>query len=210
MRAAVKTAVAAAIALLGAAGAAEACNRATVSGGNQLVDPSRINQAMIDKSIRLELNYQRCQLGLKPLGREPRLQKVAAGHAKWMAGAKRLSHTSTQPGKRSVRARILKAKLGAKRGSENILSTALYQTEGPRGYRIVNAQKCQFATASGKPIARHSYNSLARYAVQLWMNSPSHRVNIVDRKVKVIGSAAGFDPSTRNCGTIYLAQNFAG
>ncbi|MBT0957799.1 CAP domain-containing protein [Alphaproteobacteria bacterium KMM 3653] len=210
MHAIKKVAAAAALMMMAGVTSAEACARVTVAGGDERINPAKISQVKIDRAINMELNYQRCKLGLSALAVEPRLSAVAYDHANWMAGSKTLSHKSSKRGRKSLRARISKARLNVRRGAENILSTALYQTEGPNGYRVVNRAQCQFATPAGAPIQRHSYTSLAQYAVQLWMNSPSHRVNLFDRRVRMMGSAAGFDPSTPNCGTIYLTQNFAG
>ncbi|MDF1872314.1 CAP domain-containing protein [Vannielia sp.] len=190
--------------------AASACTRAPVAGAQATLQPGQINQTLLDASIASEVNFQRCRLGLRPLGKAPALQRTASEHASWMARKAKLSHKSTRPGRATVKARILSSGLKVRRGSENIAKVALYKVEEAGGYRIVNASACQFASRSGAPIPRHTYGSLSRYVVGLWMKSPHHRVNIVDRKVSIAGTAAAIDPRGRNCGSIYLAQNFAG
>ena len=94
-------------------------------------------------------------------------------------------------------------------GSENIGLVHRFQIDGQR-FRIRDASTCAFATGSGTPIGTHSYASLARHAVNLWMASSGHRRNILDRKVTMVGSAAAVDTSAPYCGQVYLSQNFAG
>ncbi len=189
---------------------ASACTRGAVSGANAAIDPARLNQPLLDAAIAVEVNYQRCRKGLSPLADAPALRNAALGHAKWMARNSTLSHKSTRPGRATVKARILASGLKIRRGSENIARVALYQVEGSTGYRIVNASACQFASPAGKRIGRHSYASLARYTVTLWMNSPSHRVNILGRKYNMAATAVAHDPRGRACGSLFITQNFAG
>ena len=77
-------------------------------------------------------------------------------------------------------------------------------------FRIHDAAACGFATASGQPIPPHSYNSLARTMVGLWMKSSGHRRNILDPKVSMVATAVGFAAGAPYCGQFYLSQDFAG
>ncbi|QDC08069.1 CAP domain-containing protein [Oceanicola sp. D3] len=189
---------------------ASGCIRGDVAGAENPINPARLDQPLLDAVIAVEVNYQRCQKGLPRLAGAAPLRDTAFGHANWMASKSTLSHKSTRPGRATVKARILASGLKVRRGSENIARVALYKVEGQRGYKISNAAQCKFTTPDGTPIGRHSYGSLARYTVALWMDSPDHRVNILARKYKMAASAIALDPRGKACGSLYIAQNFAG
>ena len=193
-----------------AADAARACKQPSVSGGNRPVEPGRINQSLLNAAIAAQVNYLRCRKGLPQLSSQPRLRKVAEGHARWMARARNLTHNSNVPGKRTASARVISTGIDLRMGSENIAKVSLYQLDGIRQFRISNASACQFATQKGAPIARHSYNTLAKYVAGLWYESAKHRQNMMDPRAKMVGTAAGFDPKAQYCGQLYITQNLAG
>ncbi|MDP1670019.1 CAP domain-containing protein [Phaeovulum sp.] len=200
-------AVFAAIALPQIAGA---CSLARVSGADVVVPASgRINEALIDAAIRAEVNYQRCRAGLSELAAAPGLAEAASTHAKWMARAQTMSHESKVPGQSSVLARLQSSGIDFRAGSENIGKIARYGIDGIH-FRIRDAGACAFATQDGTAIGAHSYQSLARHIVTLWVNSPKHRTNMLDPKVRMVGSGAGYDPSAPYCGAFYVSQNYAG
>lgn len=193
-----------------AAPACAACSRALPSGSDAVVDAGRrIDKGRIDAAIRVEVNYHRCQAGLSALKPSDGLRRVAGTHAVWMAKARELSHRSTVAGQATTLARLKASGLRFHAGSENIGYLARYQIDGAR-FRIRDAPACAFASQSGQPIAPHSYATLARMIVTLWMQSPAHRRNILDPKVSRVGSAIGFDAAAPNCGRYYVAQGFAG
>ena len=55
----------------------------------------------------------------------------------------------------------------------------------------------------------HSYASLARRAVAVWMASPGHRRNILDPALRRVAGAAAIQPGP-HCGRVWLTQTFAG
>ncbi|WP_347311182.1 CAP domain-containing protein [Defluviimonas sp. SAOS-178_SWC] len=196
--------------LMPVAGAAEACSRATVPGAQAPIRAEgRIDQGLIDKAIRAEVNYHRCRAGLAPLGEAGGLRKVAGQHAKWMARSRHLTHRSKTPGQATPVARLKASGLRFRAGSENIGQVARFQIDG-RSFRIANASACGFLGGNGQSIPPHSYASLARTIVTLWMESSAHRRNILDRKVSRLGSGIGFDAKAPYCGNYYVSQTFAG
>lgn len=201
--------VAAAFALFLAAGAAQACSRPAVPGADAGLGARGLNVVLADKAILAELNYHRCKAGLSPLQASQNLRHVAETHAKWMARATKVSHQSNVAGQSSLRARLSSSGLKIKAGSENIAMVHRFRIDGTR-FKIRDASSCAFANGSGQPIGAHSYASLARHAVNLWMASSGHRKNILDRKVKLVGSAVALNPGAPYCGQVFLSQNFAG
>ena len=202
-------AAAAALAALCLVSSAQACTRKAVSGTSISVDAGRLDVALADRAILAELNYHRCKAGLPSLKASANLRSVAKTHADWMARTGTLSHKSRVAGQTNLSSRLKSSCVRFRAGSENIGLVHRFQIDGQR-FRIRDASTCAFATGSGTPIGTHSYASLARHAVNLWMASSGHRRNILDRKVTMVGSAAAVDTSAPYCGQVYLSQNFAG
>ena len=190
-------------------GAAAACSKPVVAGADRTVGAKGFDAALADKAILAELNYQRCKAGLPGLKASANLRSVADTHARWMAASNTVSHRSTVPGQGTLKARISSSGVRARAASENIAMLHRFDIDGT-SFKVRDASACAFATNGGKAIPAHSYASLARRAVGLWMASSGHRKNILDRKVTMVGSAAAVDPSAPYCGQIYLSQNFAG
>ncbi|WP_068108543.1 CAP domain-containing protein [Tropicimonas marinistellae] len=192
------------------ADAARSCARAPVSGVDQPVDPKRIDQRRLNAAILSEVNYLRCRKGLSQLAAPGSLQKVAAGHSRWMASKGRLTHMSDRRGKQTPKDRVVSTGLVKRMGSENIAKVSLYRLDEVGRFRIDDAAACRFRTTNGNRIGPHTYGSLARYVANLWYNSSKHRKNLMDGRARMTGTGASFDARGRNCGNIYLTQNFAG
>jgi len=190
---------------------AEACSR-TVSqkATKTLVPAERIDQALLENAIRDEVNFHRCRAGLRSVGDAGKaLSKQAETHSLWMAKTGTLSHKSTLRGAATLQQRVKNAKLKVRTGSENIGAVHRYQIDGQR-FRILNSNTCEFATHAGQPLPAHSYASLARHIVSLWMGSRGHRKNILDKRVTAMSAAVAFDPSAQYCGKFWVTQNFVG
>ena len=163
---------------------ASACSRDISSSAAKSVVPAgRINQKLLDDAVRVEVNYHRCRAGLSPLGSAgASLAKQARMHSRWMAKSQQLTHRSTVPGKATLRQRVNASGVDYRVGSENIGMVHRYRIDNRR-FRILSSRECKFATYEGQSLPAHSYASLARHIVNLWMNSPGHRRNILDRQV---------------------------
>ncbi len=191
--------------------AADACSRVVAKKAAQTIVPAgRINQDLLDDAIRAEVNYHRCRAGLSRLGDAGGgLHNQAMKHSTWMARSQQLTHRSTVAGSATLKQRVKKSGVKFRTGSENIGMVHRYQIDN-RHFKIINASSCQFATRQGKKLPAHSYASLARHAVNLWMDSPGHRKNILDKRVTRMSSAVAFDPKAKHCGRFWLTQNFIG
>ncbi len=211
MRAMLWTAAIAATVVVLSAGSAAACSRAMPAKATSTLVPSQgIDQSLLDAAIRAEVNYHRCRAGLRPVSDAGTgLAKQAKRHSVWMAKTGKLSHKSNVSGSATLKQRIKKSGVRYRTGSENIGMVHRYQIDNRR-FRIIDAGTCAFATNDGQKLPAHSYASLARHAVTLWMNSPGHRKNILDKKVTSMASAVAFDPSAQYCGQFWLTQNFIG
>ena len=198
-------------ALLLSTAVAEACTRDVPARAAEIVVPTtRINQALFNDAVRAEVNYHRCRAGLRSVGDAgSSVVGVARGHSNWMASRQVLSHRSTVPGKASLSQRIKASGVSFRTGSENIGMVHRYRIDNRR-FKIVDSGSCKFATNSGQPLPPHSYATLARHIVQLWMDSPGHRKNILDRRASHTAVAVAFDPRAQYCGRYWVTQNFIG
>lgn len=190
--------------------AATGCTVPQSGPASQLPLPvGSFDQNMFSTEVLLQVNYHRCLQGVGPVGGHQGLTDVAATHAEWMAATRKLSHHSTIPGQSDVAARVRVAVTAPRVGSENIGYVHRYRIDEGEPF-FASGQNCAFTTRAGRAIATHSYASLAKRIVQLWMESPGHRVNVLDRNISVAGTAVAFDDNAPHCGVYYMSQNFAG
>ena len=190
--------------------AADACSRSVSKAAQALVPANRIDQSLLESAIREEVNFHRCRAGLPEVGDAGNsLSNQARKHSTWMARAQQLTHRSTVAGAATLQQRVKNAGLKVRTGSENIGMVHRFQIDNRR-FKILSSSQCQFATYEGQALPAHSYASLARHVVDLWMNSPGHRKNILDKRVRKMSAAAAFDPNAEYCGQFWLTQNFVG
>lgn len=194
-----------------AASAVDACSRSIPAQAERSVVPTqRINQDLFDAAVRAEVNFHRCRAGLSQLSDAGNgLAREAKRHTTWMAKQQTLSHRNSIPGKASLSQRVKASGIRFRTGSENIGLVHRFQIDNRR-FKILDSASCKFATYEGQQLPAHSYASLARHAVNLWMNSPGHRKNILDRRVTRMSSAVAYDPNSPYCGQFYMTQNFVG
>ncbi|SMR83590.1 Cysteine-rich secretory protein family protein [Aliiroseovarius halocynthiae] len=185
------------------------CAIQRIKGEEKVISPNKLNQALLDATIRAQVNYYRCKHGRSKLAAAGGLRRQASKHSKWMAKTGKLSHRATSGSSRTLTRRLKSSGLRFKTGAENIGVMRLYNIDG-RHFMIRSASKCQFTTRSGQPLGRHSYRSLAQLAVKEWMESPGHRKNIMLRKATHMGSGGGIQPKSRHCGAVFLTQIFLG
>ncbi len=189
---------------------ASACSRKiSAVAVRTLVPSSNIDHRLLDQAIRVEVNYHRCRAGLgEVIYAGDSLLSVALQHSTWMAKKKNLSHFNTMRGLETLGERVRAAGTSYRSASENIVAVHQYQIDNRR-FKTVNRSACQFA-ANGKLIQPHSYASLARHSVNLWMRSPGHRKNILSPKSAKMVVGVAHSNTRRYCGKFWLTQNFIG
>lgn len=191
--------------------AAQACTRnVSAKAAKTVVPETRINQKMLDDAVRVEVNYHRCRAGLAPVkDAGSKLNRLSATHSQWMAQTQTLSHTNTIKGKSSLGQRVKASGVKYRTGTENIGYVHRYRIDNVR-FKVLAASECKFQKMDGTPLPAHSYASLARHIVTLWMNSPGHRKNILAPNVNRTTTSAAFTDATPHCGQFWLTQNFVG
>ncbi len=199
-----------ALAFIATPAAAVDCNQGALPAAwTQAIDVSNPNFQTFSNAVRYYSNWERCRYGLPPLKGDRSLLLATMTHSANMARANNMSHTLNVRGQATLRDRMRSANVSMRRASENIAQNYVYVLGG-RERRLATNGQCGFTYTNGQKIPRHSYASLAYELVNLWMASPGHRQNLLDRKVNRMEAAYGYTPEQSSCGFIYVAQNFAG
>lgn len=195
-----------AIAFVAATTPLAACERPSA---NTQIIAQPIDQDRLSGAILAEVNFFRCQQGRKPvLDAGPALTRSAQEHSVWMAGAGRLSHKGRGASGATLSARIRTANVPFRTASENVALLPAYQFAG-QPFVVVDRRACHFVNRAGTRIAPQTYGSLAREVVGNWIESRSHRRNLLSRSAKAMSAGIGFSQN-RNCGTFWVTQVFVG
>ena len=199
-----------AVCFVALAGSAEArCTVEPVSGGDHALRiDGKLDASRLDRAILAAANYHRCRHGLSALQPLSALRDPAKTHSNWMARRNRLSHKSNVRGMQTLKDRINSTGLAARAGSENLAQLPLFNLS-PR-FRVIDSESCRFAAPNGSRLTPHSYQSFAARVVEMWMDSPGHRRNLLSRKTTHMAAAATVRPDAKTCGTIYVTQLFVG
>ncbi|MEO0358699.1 MAG: CAP domain-containing protein, partial [Pseudomonadota bacterium] len=149
--------------------------------------------------------------GLDELDDHRRMIGIAAQHSEWMASAQTVSHNQGRGNMRDFGSRIKSTGLRFRvTAAENIARLPRMALPTGQSFRVIDSSTCQFATNGGRAIPSHTYASLGAEVVEKWLNSPSHRANIMLQGLTTHGGMAGFDPRGQYCGDFYLTQAFLG
>ncbi len=199
------TLVAAALALTTGVAAEAGCRLQPVSGANAAIPSKNIDRNLLNAAVNAEANYARCKHGRAPLKSATGMAKQAVAHSKWMAKSRKLTHK----GRTTLVRRLKSSGVRFKTGAENIGLFSVYRIDGVMT-RDVDLSQCRIVYMDGTAVPRHSYASLAKLAVKSWMDSPSHRKNLLMRNIRMIGNGSGIDLKDARCGKVYMTQIFAG
>lgn len=165
-----------------------------LSGRQATIDPTQLA-----RRIHELVNVERARFGLQPLAWQPALAPVATGHSKDMAARDYFSHDS--PDGQNFLARY-KARnfqcsvpIDGNRlatGGENIAQTHTYA-----GFRV---------SPSGQrtPVGWRTLDEVANRVVQGWMDSPSHRENILRPYWRTQAIGVAIDSQ----GRVFATENF--
>lgn len=180
----------------------------------QAINFESIDYPLLRSAIFFYTNEERKKAGLAPLIHQTAIENAAQGHADDMVKYGFYSHTSKIKNKRTVSDRLRLAGVNAGFMGENICST--YGLQYQIG-RKVNPPypKGQFTyafTSKREVIPPHTYSSLAKSVVKLWMDSPGHRSNILNPNFKTMGCGVRVYPerSFYNMPYFMAVQNFSG
>mgnify|MGYP000291788570 CR=1 FL=1 len=183
------------------------CNTQLSSSANsRTVSADSLDQSLFNDAVLYYVNVERCNRGLVPLSSDNNLIRATRQHSADMARNAYISHNSKQAGYRSLQDRLSKARVSYRVAGENVAKSFVFAFNRKN---IGTSAKCQFRFSNtGGIVPRHTYDSLAKDLVVLWMESPTHRSNILYRDYRRAGATIGINNDPSFCGTVYVAQNF--
>ncbi|MFN3996532.1 CAP domain-containing protein [Algoriphagus sp.] len=180
----------------------------------QVIDFKKVDLPLLHAAIFFVTNEERKKAKLKPFKFHPSIEKIASGHAQDMVKYGFYSHTSQIRIKRTVLDRFHLEGINPQHYGENICSTYGLQYENGRKVNPpYRAGEFTYAFTSKKEtIPAHTYISFAKEVVNLWMNSPGHRQNILNPNFTTLGCGASvyLEKSFYNMPYFKVVQNFGG
>lgn len=175
---------------------------------NQAIEPGEIDRALLAAAIFHETNRVRAQLGLKPFRSHEQVDDAAETQAMVGAIFRPPSHTNPFPFIATPVDRVRQAGLNPHMVAENIALVPVYDM--PDGTGLVRFEKDPRLrdARTGEVLSRHTYRSFAAVIVQAWMDSPGHRANIVDPRLRYLGCAVGEVRSMNDVEMVFGVQVF--
>jgi uncharacterized protein YkwD len=148
-------------------------------------DPVLLSRAIFEESNRVRVEH-----GLQALAHMDALDAAAGEQATYLALSQTVGHQSSFPNERDLGERITHVGLAASHATENAI-------RGP------------IRRLDEEAVRDYTYAEFAAFLMEGWMNSPSHRANLLDPRVDYLGCAArlsyGF---VRSDPTVYATQVF--
>lgn len=175
------------------------------------ISAGAMNVALLDRAILFHSNRARCQMGLRPLGPDPRLREAATGHSADMVRLGFFDHTSPVPGKTTMGERLKAGGVAYRTAAENLATAKRLEIGDGQPVYPIGQDRCAYRyTPRGKRVPVRTYDSLARNLVTRWLESPGHRRNLLNADYTRHGASGVIDPTGDLCDTISATQLFAG
>jgi uncharacterized protein YkwD len=183
--------VAAALAAALLAGCAHAPQPAARSSAfDQVVSLDHPDTLLLASAIFEETNHARSENGVPHLRRSGQLDSAADEQALHMATRLHLEHSNPLPGEGTAAERVTRTGFPAAHVAENAAMLPARQ-----------------AAAYGAVLP--TYSQLAAALVESWMNSPGHRINLLDPGSTYLGCAARFSRNGLGETMVFAIQEFA-
>lgn len=177
------------------------------------INPASPDYELLNAAVFFYTNQARTSKGLKPMKFSSKLRNMAALHSEEMGKYEFVDHYHPKSGKYKTpqkRGKIFDVEVHA----ENVASETVYDYVSGKKFIIVphgNGYQ-YFYKKEGKPLSRHTYASFANALIQAWMNSPSHRANILHPDLAYMGCAVFIPQSQTVSSSIpqaYATQDFS-
>jgi uncharacterized protein YkwD len=143
----------------------------TAAAADLVIPLGNFDPALLARAIFRETNRVRAAHGVASLAPLASLDTAADQQATYMALALRAQHDNPIPFEHDVLDRVTHLGLHPTHVAENAI--------------MMPAQR-----PPGEPIRDYTYTEMAARLVEGWMNSPGHRVNLLDPRVTHLGCAA--------------------
>lgn len=184
----------------------------SLGSSEDVIDFRSVNYPLLQATIFKITNKERKKANLSPFEFDSKIEQVASAHARDMVKYGFYSHTSKIRIKRTVQDRFHLEGLNPKYYGENICSTFGLQYQSGRKVNppYPSGVFTYAFTSKRQVIPPHTYSSFAKEVVRLWMNSPSHRQNILNPNFTTLGCGASlyFEKKFYNMPYFKVVQNF--
>lgn len=153
------------------------------------VDAYKPNYLLLDAAIFHATNKARQQFGLKPLQYTAGLHQTAEGYAKDMIQMDFYGHVHPySPALATLAKRVELHTWAFRKTAENIGQYQVIDTAPEYCCRRKRDGTFEYFDCENKKLFYpYSYEGFAQYAVEQWINSPSHRHNILDSTYTHLG-----------------------
>jgi uncharacterized protein YkwD len=174
------------------------------------IEVATFDRTLLALAIFHETNRVRSQLGLTPFSYLPKLNEAADLEAAVGKVYQPPSHTNPFPMIGTPMQRVIHVGLDPGLVAENIALLSIYEVaidvgagvvlrEGRR--RVVNPQTLE-------ELRPATYRGFATTLVRAWMNSPGHRVNIVNPELRYVGCSVQPSVSILGLDQLFCVQVF--
>ncbi len=185
---------------------------------DQEINPFLPNYELLDAGLLRAANEVREAYGLEPFIKNDLLQKVAESHASNMINQNFYNHKNPfLPNQHSITDRVnyfANSKNPFRAIGENIANYDILDSPSRYCVKKISNSKYHFYycnTQNRMPIL--TYKALAKLVVKGWLNSESHRENLLDPNFKYLGTSARLSKNpyaTNRPPFARLVQNFGG
>ncbi len=156
------------------------------------IDFKNLDYPLLNAAIYYATSRERRKLGMKPFRYSSLCEQAAFGHAQDMVNLDFYSHTSKVSGKETIKERLELVGIVDSLAAENInTSFGIDYKPGTPVYTPEQHPEKKFSyQKNGPAIPNHTYLSLANSLIESWMNSPSHRRNVLNPDFSYAGAGA--------------------
>lgn len=190
---------------------AATCDAQPEAGFQTRIPAGALDTALLDRAILFHSNRARCEMGLRPLGPDPRLLAAATGHSADMVRLGFFDHTSPVPGKTTMSERLQASGVAFLTAAENLATAKRLEIGDGQPVYPLGQGRCAYSyTPRGQRVPVRTYDSLALNLVTRWLESPGHRRNLLNNEYTRHGASGVIDPSGHLCDSISATQLFAG
>lgn len=161
---------------------------------NRPLDFRDMNYSLLNAAIFFEVNRVRASHGRSFCRHSRALEEVAAAYSREMAGRNFFSHFNIYDHEKRTPSQRMAA-FGVSQGfrAENIaVAFGIRYKDGSPVIPPEGAEKEFRDFRTAEVIPPHTYNSFAAAVVRDWMRSAAHRANILDKRVRFLGSGAAY------------------
>lgn len=180
----------------------------------QVIDVEKPNYALLNAAVFFATNEARAKKNLPLYQYSESLEKAAAFHSDAMRADRFFNHVNkADKDNRTPEQRIANQGGDFKGTGENILEMPPFKT-GPNGEYEVKRNDdgtYSFLQASGKPLKVLTYGDFGKAAVKLWMKSPEHKANILNKQFTHLGCGNSIEEDPykfKSLPMVLVTQNF--